>query len=89
MVHNIHGSKASFNIKPCIISRLVGRDFDNCRSTETLEVHDVNKKGEPIVHEIQRKEFDDYGWFQILFLFYNSEGYLKILPGIKFQKIFK
>jgi len=58
--------KASFNIKPCFISRLVGRDFENCLGTEILEVHDTDKNGNRFTHKIQRKEFPDFFHYQVV-----------------------
>ena len=57
--------EGSFNIKPAFISRLVGRDFVDCRKTEILFVKDKDKNGKEFVHEIQRKEFDDYVHYQV------------------------
>ena len=50
----------SFKFIPAVITRLVGRDFDGCLKTENLEVPDKDRKGNPFVHEIQRKTFRNY-----------------------------
>ena len=56
--------KGAFRIKPAMISRLVGRDFANCRKTEVLEVKDKDKDGNTVVHKIKRKTFDNYVHYQ-------------------------
>ena len=58
--------QSSFQFKPAIISRLAGRDFVDCRKVEILTVKDKDKNGKDFVHEIKRKEYDDYCHYQVI-----------------------
>ena len=76
--------KSSFRLKPAVITRLVGRDFVNCLRTEILKIKDVDNKGNPIVHEIQRKHFENYVHYQVIGSELNSCVTFKLICVFKF-----